>query len=81
MALHQAVALCMDHCQAAELTGDNSWFKTVVLTGGSACLPGLAGKFSYLRISVVSVIRVRNERGNLQMQRIKKKSSYSQQNK
>ncbi|KAG5550899.1 hypothetical protein RHGRI_009365 [Rhododendron griersonianum] len=42
MALHQAVALCMDHCQAAELTGDNSWFKTVVLTGGSACLPGLA---------------------------------------
>ncbi|XP_058208850.1 actin-related protein 8 isoform X1 [Rhododendron vialii] len=42
MALHQAVALCMDHCQAAELSGDNSWFKTVVLTGGSACLPGLA---------------------------------------
>ncbi|KAF7144482.1 hypothetical protein RHSIM_Rhsim04G0007300 [Rhododendron simsii] len=42
MALHQAVALCMDHCQAAELTGDDSWFKTVVLTGGSACLPGLA---------------------------------------
>ncbi|XP_057474741.1 actin-related protein 8-like isoform X2 [Actinidia eriantha] len=42
MSLHQAVALCMDHCQAAELTGDDSWFKTVVLAGGSACLPGLA---------------------------------------
>lgn len=43
MGLHQAVALCMDHCEAAELTGDDSWFKTVVLAGGSACLPGLAG--------------------------------------
>uniref|UniRef100_A0A5B6ZQE5 Putative actin-related protein 8 n=2 Tax=Davidia involucrata TaxID=16924 RepID=A0A5B6ZQE5_DAVIN len=43
MALQQAVALCMDHCcQAAELLGDDGWFKTVVLTGGSACLPGLA---------------------------------------
>lgn len=42
MGLHQAVALCMDHCLAAELTGDDAWFKTVVLAGGSACLPGLA---------------------------------------
>ncbi|XP_062012496.1 actin-related protein 8 [Rosa rugosa] len=44
MGLHQAVALCMDHCHSAELTGDDSWFKTVVLAGGSACLPGLAGR-------------------------------------
>lgn len=43
MGLHQAVALCMDHCHSAELTDDDSWFKTVVLAGGSACLPGLAG--------------------------------------
>ncbi|KAK6947158.1 F-box domain [Dillenia turbinata] len=42
MGLHRAVAHCMDHCQAAELTGDDSWFKTILLTGGSACLPGLA---------------------------------------
>uniref|UniRef100_A0A1J3JUJ1 Actin-related protein 8 n=1 Tax=Noccaea caerulescens TaxID=107243 RepID=A0A1J3JUJ1_NOCCA len=42
MSLQQAVALCMDHCDAAGLTGDDSWFKTVVLAGGSACLPGLA---------------------------------------
>lgn len=42
MGLHQAVALCMDHCHAAELMGDDSWFKTVVLSGGTACLPGLA---------------------------------------
>ncbi|CAN8248328.1 unnamed protein product [Cochlearia groenlandica] len=42
MSLQQAVALCMDHCEAAGLTGDDSWFKTVVLAGGSACLPGLA---------------------------------------
>ncbi|XP_022932370.1 actin-related protein 8 [Cucurbita moschata] len=42
MGLHEAVALCMDHCHAAELTWDDSWFKTVVLSGGSACLPGLA---------------------------------------
>ncbi|CAL1404735.1 unnamed protein product [Linum trigynum] len=42
MGLHQAVALCIDHCHAAELTGDDSWFKTIVLTGGTACLPGLA---------------------------------------
>ncbi|XP_023540460.1 actin-related protein 8-like isoform X1 [Cucurbita pepo subsp. pepo] len=42
MGLHEAVALCVDHCHAAELTCDDSWFKTVVLSGGSACLPGLA---------------------------------------
>lgn len=44
MGLHQAVALCMDHCRDAELMGDDAWFKTVVLTGGTACLPGLAGR-------------------------------------
>ncbi|GMY30732.1 actin-related protein 8 isoform X1 [Fagus crenata] len=42
MGLHQAVALCMHHCYDAELTSDDAWFKTVVLSGGSACLPGLA---------------------------------------
>ncbi|KAG8386564.1 hypothetical protein BUALT_Bualt03G0161400 [Buddleja alternifolia] len=42
MGLHQAVGLCMDHCHDAELRGDDSWYKTVVLAGGSACLPGLA---------------------------------------
>ncbi|XP_050246091.1 actin-related protein 8 isoform X5 [Quercus robur] len=42
MGLHQAVALCMDHCHDAELTSDDAWFKTVVLSGGTACLPGLA---------------------------------------
>ncbi|XP_076919799.1 actin-related protein 8-like isoform X2 [Bidens hawaiensis] len=42
MGLHQAVALCIDHCHAAELTADESWFKTIVLSGGTACLPGLA---------------------------------------
>ncbi|KAK4782488.1 hypothetical protein SAY86_016590 [Trapa natans] len=42
MGLHQAVALCMDHCHDSELSVDDSWFKTVVLSGGSACLPGLA---------------------------------------
>lgn len=43
MGLHQAVALCMDHCHASELTPDDSWFKTVVISGESSCLPGLAG--------------------------------------
>lgn len=42
MGLHQAVSLCMDHCHDAELTGDDNWYKTVVLAGGTACLPGLA---------------------------------------
>ncbi|CAK7323890.1 unnamed protein product [Dovyalis caffra] len=42
MGLQQAVALCMDHCHAAELTGEDAWFKTIVLSGGTACLPGLA---------------------------------------
>ncbi|OVA19689.1 F-box domain [Macleaya cordata] len=41
MGLHQAVALCMDRCQAAEVTADDGWFKTVVLAGGTACLSGL----------------------------------------
>lgn len=48
MGLHQAVALCMDHCHVAELTSDDAWFKTVVLSGGSACLPGLAGTCTVL---------------------------------
>ncbi|KAI3717946.1 hypothetical protein L1987_69892 [Smallanthus sonchifolius] len=42
MGLHQAVSLCIDHCYVAELTGDESWFKTIVLSGGTACLPGVA---------------------------------------
>ncbi|XP_024976564.1 actin-related protein 8 isoform X2 [Cynara cardunculus var. scolymus] len=42
MGLHQAVGLCVDHCHGAELSADESWFKTIVLAGGTACLPGLA---------------------------------------
>ncbi|KAK9072216.1 hypothetical protein SSX86_008648 [Deinandra increscens subsp. villosa] len=42
MGLHQAVGLCIDHCHAAELTADETWFKTIVLAGGTACLPGVA---------------------------------------
>ncbi|XP_058768201.1 actin-related protein 8-like [Vicia villosa] len=42
MSLHQATALCVDHCYSAELAGGSDWFKTIVLSGGSACLPGLA---------------------------------------
>ncbi|KAK9080720.1 hypothetical protein SSX86_000478 [Deinandra increscens subsp. villosa] len=42
MGLHQAVAHCIDHRHAAELTADESWFKTIVLAGGTACLPGVA---------------------------------------
>nr|XP_043618871.1 actin-related protein 8-like [Erigeron canadensis] len=41
MGLHQAVQLCIERCHVAGLTPDDSWFKTVVLAGGSACLPGL----------------------------------------
>ncbi|XP_042001776.1 actin-related protein 8-like [Salvia splendens] len=44
MGLHQAVALCMDHCHDAELTADDNWYKTVVLAGVSACMPGLAAR-------------------------------------
>jgi hypothetical protein len=42
--LHEAVALCMDHCHAIGFTGDDTWFKTVVLSGGTALLPGLVGR-------------------------------------
>ncbi|KAK7386612.1 hypothetical protein VNO78_26946 [Psophocarpus tetragonolobus] len=42
MGLQQAIALCMDHCYSAELAGNSDWYKTVVLSGGTACLPGLA---------------------------------------
>lgn len=45
--LHQAVALCMDHCEDAELSGDGGWIKTVVLAGGTACLPGLPGRYQF----------------------------------
>ncbi|PHT77296.1 Actin-related protein 8 [Capsicum annuum] len=42
MGLQNAVALCIEHCHDAELMVDDSWYKTIVLAGGSACLPGLA---------------------------------------
>ncbi|XP_020099948.1 actin-related protein 8 isoform X2 [Ananas comosus] len=41
MGLHRAVALCMDHCFNAEIVSDDGWYKTVVLAGGTSCLPGL----------------------------------------
>lgn len=44
MGLHQAVALCMDHCAEAEVGSDDGWFKTIVLAGGTSCLPGLPGR-------------------------------------
>ncbi|XP_027346131.1 actin-related protein 8-like isoform X2 [Abrus precatorius] len=63
MGLHQAIALCMDHCYSAELAADNDWYKTVVLSGGTACLPGLAERLekelhSLLPPCVSSGIRV-----------------------
>ncbi|KAF9604995.1 hypothetical protein IFM89_012951 [Coptis chinensis] len=63
MALHQAVALCMHHCQASEVTCDDGWFKTVVLAGGSACLPGLTERLekelrTFLTPSMSEGIRV-----------------------
>lgn len=47
MGVQQAVALCMDHCLSADITEDEGWFKTIVLSGGSACLPGLAGTVKF----------------------------------
>lgn len=46
MGLHHAIALCMEHCHCADLPGESDWYKTVVLSGGTACLPGLAGKYA-----------------------------------
>lgn len=48
MGLQNAMALCIEHCHDAELMVDDSWYKTIVLAGGSACLPGLAGKYFFL---------------------------------
>ncbi|GJZ32425.1 hypothetical protein Tco_0577861 [Tanacetum coccineum] len=33
MGLHQAVANCIEHCQAVGLNPDASWFKTIILAG------------------------------------------------
>ncbi|KAJ3686998.1 hypothetical protein LUZ61_016162 [Rhynchospora tenuis] len=41
MALHQAVGLCIDHCYNSDIVGDVSRYKTVILAGGTGCLPGL----------------------------------------
>lgn len=62
MGLHQAVALCMGHCHSAELVGDSNWFKTVVLSGGTACLPGLAGKYPfYFVIIFIFVLKQKDQ--------------------
>jgi len=46
MGLHRAVELCIEHCNTYEVgkVADEGWFRTIVLAGGSACLPGLAGR-------------------------------------
>ncbi|CAH1448094.1 unnamed protein product [Lactuca virosa] len=41
MGLHQAVADCIERCHAATMRAEHTWFRTVVLAGGTACLPGL----------------------------------------
>ncbi|KAL4579939.1 hypothetical protein LXL04_016110 [Taraxacum kok-saghyz] len=42
MGLHHAVAHCIERCHTAKMRTEDNWFKTVVLAGGTACLPGLA---------------------------------------
>ncbi|KAH0775000.1 hypothetical protein KY290_012137 [Solanum tuberosum] len=44
MSLQDAVVSCMKNCQEAKVAADDSWYKTVVLAGGCACMPGLAGR-------------------------------------
>ncbi|XP_002970341.2 actin-related protein 8 [Selaginella moellendorffii] len=57
MGLHHAVALCMEHCADLDSSGEE-WYKTIVLTGGSACLPGIKERLAkelryYLPVSLV----------------------------
>ncbi|KAI3703117.1 hypothetical protein L6452_28873 [Arctium lappa] len=40
--LHQAVASCINSCQYVKAKKDRNWYKTIVLAGGTANLPGLA---------------------------------------
>jgi hypothetical protein len=61
--VHRAVALCMDHCYNSNIVADPSWYKTVVLAGGTGCLPGLPGMFScktYRGALIVKQILSRN---------------------
>ncbi|CAI9289739.1 unnamed protein product [Lactuca saligna] len=39
--LKEAVADCTKRCYVAKMRTDHTWFRTVVLAGGTACLPGL----------------------------------------
>lgn len=49
MGLHQAVALCMEHCVAYDNgTSDDGWYKTIILAGGTSCLAGLPGNMVFL---------------------------------
>nr|KAJ0209777.1 hypothetical protein LSAT_V11C400189230 [Lactuca sativa] len=41
------VAICLEHCHAGGLTPDETWFKTIVLAGGTPCLPGVVGTLTY----------------------------------
>jgi hypothetical protein len=66
MGLHKAVSLCMDHCYNSDLVGDDSWYKTVVLAGGSSCLPGLPGIYPmhFGTITLLHVHRFFNQTWN-----------------
>ncbi|CAI9290005.1 unnamed protein product [Lactuca saligna] len=39
--LKEAVADCTKRCYVAKMRTDHTWFRTIVLAGGTACLPGL----------------------------------------
>lgn len=54
MGLHQAVALCLHHCAdyAVSEPSDAGWYKTIVLAGGSASIPGMPGICAVLKLSV-----------------------------
>ena len=54
MGLH--VAIRIDHCHEAELTTDESWYKTVVLAKGTKCLPGIASVLYRDHVSLCFVV-------------------------
>lgn len=61
--LHKAVAECIDHCGKVKMKSGHDWFKTIVLAGGTARLPGLAKRLEkeirdVLPLSVSKGIRV-----------------------
>lgn len=56
MSLQDVVTSCIKNCHEASVADDDNWYKTIVLAGGCACMPGLAGNCNHIVFIIISYL-------------------------